>query len=169
MGVDADRTRRTRRHVGWANRAGQGTVWGSELELIGDAADFDDQALLALADAAPDPQTVGVYRLYQFAADIEPVRLIVDFTAAVIHGVPVSMLSDWLTEVINTLRDTAARLARHPVLDVRYRRSSDGDVGLEARLWDIDDLDTDAAVDRVITLIESVHSDRGRPERRGTE
>jgi hypothetical protein len=103
------------------------------LGIAGDAADFEDADLLEFAGSAPPGVPVRVVRLYQFAADLEPVRLVVELTAAVLAGVPANLIADWLKHVIGSLRHKASFLDRQPAWDVRFRQDPEGAIEFEGR------------------------------------
>lgn len=119
------------------------------LVITGDAADFPDDDLLDLAADAPDEVPVNVARLYQFAADPEAVRLIIEFTASVVAGVSTNLLYNWLKRTVRRLRDRGAELNRRSALDVRFRQEPNGAVEFEARTW----LDDDEKVVETLDLI----------------
>lgn len=118
--------------------------------VAGDAADFDDDELLALAASLPGGASVAVSRLYQFAADPEPVRLVVELVGSVLQAVPANMIADWLVRLIDHLRGKAASSKRPSVLDVRCRRSPGGVMELDMRL----EVQDEAVVQRGLAVID---------------
>ncbi|MEO2108681.1 MAG: hypothetical protein ABGZ36_23960 [Actinomycetota bacterium] len=105
------------------------------VRAIGDAADFSDDEIVALADAlSPDSDAA---RLFQLAAEPDVIRFIIEFVVA---GASWDLLKAGVRQVYAALQSKSKRLNRPAAIDIyvsddvgnraqgRIRVESDGDV-----------------------------------------
>lgn len=63
--------------------------------VAGDAADFPDEELAEFATDAYPSIPIQVERMFQFSADMEPVRIAVVLTGQILIAVPPNLLANW--------------------------------------------------------------------------
>lgn len=144
-------------------------VDGATVAIAGDAADFDDDELLAYAKYFDEP--VEVHRLYQYAAEAEIIRFVLEVVGA---GLAWDGLKFSAKKVFESLQAKATRDQRRVAVDIRTKDSAprqriflepDGDVAaaLEAlqRIYETGERTVTSAATAVHAPTRPARSRRG--------
>lgn len=124
--------------------------------LAADAADFSDEELSGFAADAYPNLPLQVERMFQFAADIEPVRVAVVISGQILMAVPPNIIANWLAGVLRRLRSRATELGRRPAFDVQVEAGPDGVFSLDARFWADSDEMALQALEQVMDAVKSL-------------